>query len=859
MPWRPSGFLQISCCSLLAAISALAQSNLSVRGSVVDSSGAIVPNAGLAIQTLDGKILLNTHADASGQFTFTGLPAGEFTLIVPAGAGFAAKSLPLHLTSSVAGIKISLSPDTVVQSVNVGNDQPLSTEAAANNDAIKVGGSDLQKLPVFDQDYIAALTPFLDPSSGSSGGITLIVDGVEMKRTGVSPSAIQEVHINNDPYSTESNRPGRGRIEIITKPGSPEMHGEFNFLLRDASLNAKNYFAPTRPPEQRRIYEGHLTGPIGQSGNSTFIVSGARREEDLAVSVHAITPTGLISQNVQAPTRDSQTSLRGTHDFSAAHRLSVQYNFEYSTIVNGNVGGIVLPDAGVNSDSREDDLVFNDRIIVSPSLLNQLQVTLEKDEDVSHSVTSGVSIQVKDSFISGGAQADISRTENTAHINDIVSWTHGRHYMRFGANLSQLSRRAVDDHTNRLGIFQFASLLDYTADHPYAYTVQQGPGRGLYWINEIGGFFQDQIKLRPTLQLSIGVRYDWQTYLSDNNNFAPRLSVAYAPGKGKTVFRAGSGVFYDRTGGDFPATVKLHNGIVLRSFQVLNPGYPAPLPPGEDIASLPTGLVRFDSHIRTPYTFQYSIGVERQITSQITLTAGYRGATGIKNFRSRDANAPPLPAIVDPNTLYPRPDPSLGFVQQIEAGGRQRLNAFDVSFHGRAGQWFSGQAQYALARLQNNTGGLNFYPQNQYDPAAEWALGDTNRLQRFNLLGNIHPGHWLSLGVSGTLYSGTPYTETAGTDSYQTGLGNARPAGVRRNTLQAGGTADIDLSWDHDFHLDKVKGDKAKLLSVSVDGFNVLNRTNFLSYIGSVQSQFFRQPTAALPGRQLQFTFGYKF
>jgi hypothetical protein len=44
-----------------------------------------------------------------------------------------------------------------------------------------------------------------------------------------------------------------------------------------------------------------------------------------------------------------------------------------------------------------------------------------------------------------------------------------------------------------------------------------------------------------------------------------------------------------------------------------------------------------------------------------------------------------------------------------------------------------------------------------------------------------------------------------------------------------------------------------------VDGFNVLNRTNFLSYIGSVQSQLFRQPTAALPGRQLQFTFGYKF
>ena len=99
--------------------------------------------------------------------------------------------------------------------------------------------------------------------------------------------------------------------------------------------------------------------------------------------------------------------------------------------------------------------------------------------------------------------------------------------------LPQFSKRAVDDHTNRLGTFTFASLANYSSNTPYVLTAQQGLGRALYWANEVGAFIQDQIKLTAKLQLSAGLRYDWQTYVSDNNNLAPRWSLAYAPGKGK--------------------------------------------------------------------------------------------------------------------------------------------------------------------------------------------------------------------------------------------------------------------------------------------------------------------------------------
>jgi len=837
----------------LASASLWGQTAAAVSGTVRDASGAAVAQAPLELDGPTGVLVREGRTDNGGAFTLAGVPFGEYSLVLPAAHGFAAQSVPVHATSGMAPLRILLALESVTQTVDVGGDESLSTDAAANKDAVSLSGQDLEKLPVFDQDYIAALTPFLDPASGATGGITLVVDGVEMKGSGVSASAIKEVRINNDPYSAESRRPGRGRIEIMTKPGSPEFHGELNFLIRDSTLNARNYFAPVKPTEHRRIYEGNVTGPVGYGGHTTFLLTGSRREDDLAGVVHAVGAEGPIDFTTPTPSRNTQFTGRVARDFSAAHRVSIQYNFEYDTTVDTNVGGVVLPEAGIRHDGREDDVVFNDRLILTPKLLNQLQITLEKDEDVFRSATDRALIQVKDSFVGGGAQADLSRTENTIHLNDIVSWTHGRQFLRFGAQLPQVSRRALDDRSNRLGTSQFSSLGAYSSNLPFVFTAQQGVGRGLYWINEVGGFFQDQIKLTPKLEASLGLRYDWQTYLTDNNNLAPRVSLAYAAGKSsKTILRAGAGLFYDRTGGDLPGSVKVHNGTVLRTYQVRNPGYPSPLPPGFPITDLPTNLIRFDAHVRTPYSIQYSFDVERQLTKTVTVTAGYRGLTGVSIFRSRDVNAPLRGQIA-------RPDAALGLVEQYEAHGRGVQDGLDVSFQGRAGRWFNGRAQYTLASNRNNTGGITFFPQDQYNPDAEWGRADTDRRQRFNVIGNINPDHWLTLGVSATLYSGSPYTVTTGGDEFHTGLGNARPAGVGRNTLETGGVADLDLLWDHDFALNKAKGEHAKVLNVGISAFNVLNRTNFTDYVGSIRSPLFKQPTSALAGRQLQFNMRHRF
>jgi Carboxypeptidase regulatory-like domain len=827
-----------------------------ITGTVVDPDGAAVPNVALQLKTLQGNTVDGGSAttDSQGRFRFLHIDAGDYELDVPSTYGFEHYQAPVHIGTATHDLRIQLTPSVVTQEVTVAPETSrVSLDPSANRDQVSTDAKTLEKLPVFDQDYIAALSPFLDQTGVATMGVTIIVDGVEMKGTGVSSSAIAEAHINNDPYSVETNRPGKGRIEIVTKPGSPQFHGTLNFTFRDSTFDAKNYFADTKPFEQKRIYEGSITGPLGFGRATTFLLSGARQEDNQQSVVHADTLSGIVIDNVPTPIHNTEFAARVSHDLSSAHRVSLQYNVTDTISRNLGVSGLVLAQSGVNAQAREDDVIFNDRVIISPTLLNQLQLFFEKDHNPTRSVLAAQKIVVDGMFTGGGAQGDLLNTENNLKINDIVNWNHKHHYIKFGINIPNLSRRAWEDDSNRIGTFSFSSLAAYAGGTPYSFTQQAGVGRTVFWMNELGVFFQDEIQVRPNIQASIGLRYDWQTYFKSFHDFAPRGSIAYTTHDRKTVIRAGAGIFYDRSGALPMADLKRYNGVILRSFTLLNPSYPNPYPSGTDLSTLPTNLVQEANGTRIPYITNYSAGVERQLAHGMTLAATYRGTVGVAMFRSRDVNAPLPP-------LYQgRPSPDLGVVRQIESEGRQLGNALDLTLNGKAAHWFSGLAQYTLSRTNNNTGGIAWFPANQYSMEGEYARADFDQRHRFNLLGVIHEDHWLNAGIAARLYSGTPFTETSGEDTFNTGMLNARPAGVNRNTLETGGNVQFDLRWSHELLPFHHASDKMPSFTLAVDAFNVTNRTNYSTYVGNIQSSFFDQPTAALPARRLQFTGRIKF
>ncbi len=185
-----------------------------------------------------------------------------------------------------------------------------------------------------------------------------MVDGVEANRATVSASAVQEVRINQDPYSAQYYWPGRGQMEIITKSAADHYHGQFNFLFRDSALNAQNALAPSKPFEQRRVYEGNITGPILHLLRRavSWPPSTAPKRIWTPWSVRpfaaAGNPAGVaFNANVPAPTRDTEFSVRAAHQFGDRHSAYAQYSYQDWTGQNQGVGGQSLAATGLQSTS----------------------------------------------------------------------------------------------------------------------------------------------------------------------------------------------------------------------------------------------------------------------------------------------------------------------------------------------------------------------------------------------------------------------------------------------------------------------------------------------------------------------------
>jgi hypothetical protein len=644
----------------------------------------------------------------------------------------------------------------------------------------------MENLPSKEADPLAVPSLFLNPAATGTMGPMILVDGVESSALEVPQTSIKRILVNKSPYSAEFARPGRGRIEVFTRKGNlRDYHGNVTFLVRNSVLDARNAFAEVRAPSQREIAEAELDGPL--SSRARFLLAGRYFTSDDSSTVHAHTPTGLLTENVDVPGHNTRLFGRFEFDLTPKHTLTLIYKFKNKSQQNQGIRSFDLPERATNFSIHESEVKVFERAILSPRFLNDLRLTYKDEPQQTASISSQQAIIVLGAFNSGGAQITQQQEEKAAAIQDVATVGWGKQTIMFGGGARPRFFH-VTDSSNFGGTFTFASLASYSAGQPELFTMSQGNAQISFAQKEYYTFVQDEVQVRPSFSLSLGLRYEWQSNVDYRNNFAPRVAFAYAPGQGPTVLRGGFGIFYDRQPDIMQQQAALYDGTQGHQIVLRNPGYPVPYDPA---SPPPPSLLRIAPGIRTPYLIQASVGVERKFgRGKNLLAVDYTMARSMRLYRTRNINAP-LPQTGS------IPDPNFANIDQFESSGRSRSNGVTASLQTALKNRVDLLAQYTFSKSMDDTSGFASMPANNYDLRAEYGRADYDRRHRFNLIGTYRFRWGFRAGTVVNLSSGIPFNITTGYLNNGDLMPTARPPGIGRNTGAGPGYASVD------FHLAK--------------------------------------------------------
>ncbi|MSO20696.1 MAG: hypothetical protein EXQ56_09590 [Acidobacteria bacterium] len=774
---------------LLFSQAMLFAKSIPVRGTVVDATGGPLEAAQVTVTSGD-KQAAATLTNQHGEFTVS-LPSGEYRISVTT-ANFSTFEETVIVRRGMKALSFSMSLAPFPQTMDV-EDQPyeIALDPDRNLSGLTFSDSDIENIPEDEDEMAQYLADLAGPGASAVGGAETLVDGFNGGR--LPPrDQIQEIRINNNPYSSEFSRPGHGRIEIRTRAGSDALRGNLGFNLRDDALNARNAFADQKPPYQRRNLRGSLSGPIIKNRMS-FSVNGRRSDAQDNDSVNAFTINGdPLNYSITRPNMSQEFGGRTQINLPRNQSLNLNVEYQSDRRSNEGVGGFTLLDRATSSDSREISFRASETAALSERMVNEFRFGFERQVSSTTPLTSAIAINVQDAFQSGGAPRLNEATERNFQFADQMSWSRGNLSMKggFQGNLHQFHTLSRD---NFLGTYEFASLDSYRAGAPITFTVNSGnPALDMNQF-ESGMFLQSDYRVAPTLMLSFGARYEAQNNISDANNVDPRFGFAFSVGK-SSVLRGGAGLFHQRLNANTVQSVLRLDGTRQIQTVIQNPAFPNPLA-GGGVAEvrLPSSLREADADLALPYTMNSSISYETRLPRGLFVSLNYDHIRGVHLYRNRNLNAP-LPGFTT------RPDPSRGNILLLESTAASRYQGVSININQRLGRR-SVNGNYTYSLSNNNSDGPFSLPANNYDLRGEWGRSADNQ-RHTAILGFNTP---LPLGIEGNTRirttSSRPFNITTGTDDNFDTTTNDRPVGVERNTGIGPAFFQLDVTLRRSFSL----------------------------------------------------------
>jgi len=538
----------------------------------------------------------------------------------------------------------------------------------------------------------------LTGAPATSNNIT--IDGLDnnddrsaRERISLNVDSVAEVQIITNQYAAEYGRASGGRINLRTQAGTNVYHANLNAYFNDEALNANTFSRNARGlgrlSEQQRREAATLSGPV-RKNRDFFFASFERFDFPDFAEISASVPiesnpsfplpkpnqpvtvgsaTGLFKDEIETPETTNLTNLRIDTVFSPTHNAVARIDSLRGQNGRGFPGGTRLPETILVGGRNSFSIGGSDYFVLGTRFVNQAKVQYSQLTPRSSSIAGSIGVVIESPKVTAGqftgsdSSPAFAREERRVQLQDNIAMSVGTHILKSGVD-AQLIRSTFTDMFATEGEFTFAGVDDFLTNSPNRF-VQRFNTTSRAKNDVIGLFMQDEWKVRPNLTLSLGVRWDAETILSDRNNISPRIAIAWDPfggtasqrlrglsQPGKTVVRAGFGLFYNRallrTIDDFAlgrTTTIVDSDLVPAVLDAVK--FPRPLSNPKLISDFgireTSFLRRVSPALQIPYTVQTGLGIERQLGANLVATVDYIFTRGAHLWRETNINAPALP------------------------------------------------------------------------------------------------------------------------------------------------------------------------------------------------------------------------
>jgi hypothetical protein len=759
---------------------------------VVDETGAGIPNATIIVTPASGNAV-TFSSDERGLASSPNLPSGNATLHVEF-EGFQPFEAPINLRRGAMNQTVTLKIAGLQEEVVV-NDTTALDDRRGNSQSTTLEESEIEELPEDPEE----LADVLAAMAGGSGAV-FQVNGF---RGGRLPSRdeIRQIRFRTNSFSADNHDAGRTQIEIITRPNVRAWNGNGSFNYRGDAMNARNAFATVKTPEQNRNFNFGARGPIVKGKTSIRLGLDGRRDYQ-ADTIVAIDENGnRLGDYVRRPSESTNATIGFEHALNNNQTLRFEYRRGENQVENNGVGGFNLPERAFNTHSDNNQLRVQAQGIVGKSMLHEVRLQFYTQESVQTSFSQAPTIVILDTRTTGGAGVSSRGSNRTFELAENLDFNIGRKQQMRVGYIVEGGRYKNFDARNAAGTYTYASNEDFINNLPLTFTQRVGLVDTAFSQYNVGFYWSDDVRLNNKFSFGIGVRNELQTHISGGLHLMPRAGFTWTPWGNRTAIRGGYGLFYDWYESNLYDQTLRVNGIAQRDIVInyTSEGTQEPQPPARIQAS---------PDLNMPKVHQASIGIERQVTQNLSVQASYQMLRGRDQMRSINVNAPVFAGLdLEGNEVWVRPDPTIGNITQFDSTGRSQSDRLELRSTYRFPQRnIFLNVNYALAQVKNHADNATTLPARNLDPDAEWGPSRQDIRHRIQGQVNVPIVYGVRTSVNVQAQSAPPYTITVRTDPNRDGVLNDRPIGVGRNTERGASTWTMGVNLTKQFALGSRNG-----------------------------------------------------